>query len=326
MPKVARVLYNRLGAGQRLQLDSTVNYPLDLQALRTNADDRAKPGPYNSYAVAGLPPTPIAAPGKAAVEAALAPGRGAVAVLRALPDRRLVVLRGDARGAQPNVAEAVAQRRVLRHAALAGARPRGLTGRRSRAAAGVTATAVASVTTSAPRRRPRRARPAPGTGRPPPGGPPRPAAGRAAAAGDQHEVAEPAAVQHVRRRDHGDLGEHRRGVATCAAGEASANGGRRPAVGDVRGVAPAGAQHARDVARRTPPRSGAPGVRAPAKTSSTTTSARPRAAAASAGAGVGDPARRAQPVGGQRGVRTSSASAPSSSTTRWAEPGRVAAT
>jgi UPF0755 protein len=76
MPKVARVLYNRLGAGQRLQLDSTVNYPLDLQVLRTNADDRAKPGPYNSYAVAGLPPTPIAAPGKDAIEAALAPAEG----------------------------------------------------------------------------------------------------------------------------------------------------------------------------------------------------------------------------------------------------------
>jgi UPF0755 protein len=76
MPKVARVLYNRLGAGQRLQLDSTVNYPLDLQALRTNAGDRSKPGPYNSYAVAGLPPTPIAAAGKDAIEAALAPADG----------------------------------------------------------------------------------------------------------------------------------------------------------------------------------------------------------------------------------------------------------
>lgn len=76
MGKVARVLYNRLGAGQRLQLDSTVNYPLDLQALRTNANDRGTPGPYNSYAVAGLPPTPIAAPGKDAIEAALAPVEG----------------------------------------------------------------------------------------------------------------------------------------------------------------------------------------------------------------------------------------------------------
>jgi UPF0755 protein len=76
MPKVSRVIYNRLGAGRRLELDSTVNYPLDLQALRTTADDRARPGPYNSYAVTGLPPTPISAPGQAAIEAALAPEPG----------------------------------------------------------------------------------------------------------------------------------------------------------------------------------------------------------------------------------------------------------
>ncbi|QJY48448.1 endolytic transglycosylase MltG [Pseudonocardia broussonetiae] len=76
MPKVARVVYNRLGAGQRLELDSTVNYPLDLQALRTTAEDRAAPGPYNSYATAGLPPTPIAAPGREAIAAALAPEPG----------------------------------------------------------------------------------------------------------------------------------------------------------------------------------------------------------------------------------------------------------
>jgi UPF0755 protein len=76
MPKVARVIYNRLGAGRRLELDSMVNYPLDLQALRTSAEDRAKPGPYNSYQVTGLPPTPISAPGEAAIEAALAPTPG----------------------------------------------------------------------------------------------------------------------------------------------------------------------------------------------------------------------------------------------------------
>jgi UPF0755 protein len=76
MPKVARVIYNRLGAGQRLELDSMVNYPLDLQALRTTAEDRARPGPYNSYAIAGLPPTPIAAPGREAIAAALAPEPG----------------------------------------------------------------------------------------------------------------------------------------------------------------------------------------------------------------------------------------------------------
>ena len=76
MPKVARVIYNRLGAGRRLELDSMVNYPLDLQALRTTAEDRARPGPYNSYVVAGLPPTPIAAPGREAIAAALEPAPG----------------------------------------------------------------------------------------------------------------------------------------------------------------------------------------------------------------------------------------------------------
>jgi UPF0755 protein len=76
MAKVARVIYNRLGAGRRLELDSMVNYPLDLQALRTTDADRLRPGPYNSYAVAGLPPTPISAPGKEAIAAALAPEPG----------------------------------------------------------------------------------------------------------------------------------------------------------------------------------------------------------------------------------------------------------
>lgn len=76
MPKVARVIYNRLGSGQRLELDSTVNYPLDLQALRTSAANREKPGPYNSYANTGLPPTPIAAAGNDAIQAAMEPAAG----------------------------------------------------------------------------------------------------------------------------------------------------------------------------------------------------------------------------------------------------------
>lgn len=76
MPNVARVIYNRLAIDQRLELDSTVNYPLDLQALRTTREARARVGPYNSYAVAGLPPTPIGAPGRDAVAAAIAPAPG----------------------------------------------------------------------------------------------------------------------------------------------------------------------------------------------------------------------------------------------------------
>jgi UPF0755 protein len=74
--KVAGVIYNRLTSRTRLELDSTVNYPLDLQAVRTNAADRGRSGPYNSYANYGLPPTPIGAPGTKAIDAALHPAAG----------------------------------------------------------------------------------------------------------------------------------------------------------------------------------------------------------------------------------------------------------
>jgi UPF0755 protein len=76
MPKVSRVLYNRLGSGQRLQLDTTINYPLDVPTLLTSPENRAKPGPYNTYLNAGLPVTPIAAAGADALAAALAPADG----------------------------------------------------------------------------------------------------------------------------------------------------------------------------------------------------------------------------------------------------------
>jgi UPF0755 protein len=76
MGKVARVITNRLDSRQRLELDSTVNYPLDLQALRTTDEARKATGPYNTYLNTGLPPTPIAAPGTDAIAAALAPAAG----------------------------------------------------------------------------------------------------------------------------------------------------------------------------------------------------------------------------------------------------------
>lgn len=76
MPKVARVVYNRLGAGQRLELDTTINYELDVPSLYTSPANRGKPGPYNTYLKTGLPVTPIAAAGQDAVNAALAPAAG----------------------------------------------------------------------------------------------------------------------------------------------------------------------------------------------------------------------------------------------------------
>ncbi|WP_299058075.1 endolytic transglycosylase MltG [uncultured Nocardioides sp.] len=78
--RVARVIYNRLEGDETdglLQLDATVNYASgeDLGA-RTSSEDRQIQSPYNTYLVPGLPPTPIEAPGDAAIEAAANPSDG----------------------------------------------------------------------------------------------------------------------------------------------------------------------------------------------------------------------------------------------------------
>ncbi len=74
--KVARVIYNRLAAPQRLEFDSTVNYPLDRQEVATTDADRAKVTPWNTYASDGLPATPICSPGDEALAAAERPDPG----------------------------------------------------------------------------------------------------------------------------------------------------------------------------------------------------------------------------------------------------------
>ena len=75
-PKVARVVYNRLGEGMRLQLDSTVNYIREEKKARLSLDDIKQESDYNTYENDGLPPTPIDSPGEAAIEAALSPAEG----------------------------------------------------------------------------------------------------------------------------------------------------------------------------------------------------------------------------------------------------------
>jgi UPF0755 protein len=74
--KVARVLYNRLAKGAKLQLDSTVVYGQNLKTNTTTAKDRASRSRYNTYRYKGLPPGPISAPGKAALQAAAQPENG----------------------------------------------------------------------------------------------------------------------------------------------------------------------------------------------------------------------------------------------------------
>ncbi|MBC6448569.1 endolytic transglycosylase MltG [Actinokineospora xionganensis] len=74
--KVSRVTYNRLVKAMELKYDSTINYVLTRPAITTRAEDRATPGPYNSYLNTGLTPTPIAAASKAALAAAANPAEG----------------------------------------------------------------------------------------------------------------------------------------------------------------------------------------------------------------------------------------------------------
>ena len=75
--KVARVIYNRLDSEyDRLEFDSTVNYPLDRQEVATTDTDRKTETPWNTYAMAGLPATPICSPGDDALAAAERPEPG----------------------------------------------------------------------------------------------------------------------------------------------------------------------------------------------------------------------------------------------------------
>lgn len=76
MAKVARVIENRVAAGQPLQFDTTVNYATGKTGLTTTPEDRQNPSPYNTYLYPGLPPGPIASPGEDAMRAALDPAEG----------------------------------------------------------------------------------------------------------------------------------------------------------------------------------------------------------------------------------------------------------
>ncbi len=76
MPKVARVIYNRLAQGMPLQMDSTVLYSLGRDGGPVTQQDEQINTPYNTYLHSGLPPTPVSFPSTAALEAAAHPPPG----------------------------------------------------------------------------------------------------------------------------------------------------------------------------------------------------------------------------------------------------------
>ena len=84
MPKISRVIYNRLdGPGDRqgtnglLQIDATVNYALNRKGVvAVTTEETHVDSPYNTYVHPGLPPGPINSPGDEAIKAALNPADG----------------------------------------------------------------------------------------------------------------------------------------------------------------------------------------------------------------------------------------------------------
>ena len=73
-PKVAAVIYNRLKAGMPLGIDATIRYGLDVPGTEPlRVSQLESDNPYNTRNRTGLPPTPIANPGLASIQAAAHP-------------------------------------------------------------------------------------------------------------------------------------------------------------------------------------------------------------------------------------------------------------
>lgn len=77
LPRVARVIENRLADDGRLEMDSTVHFVHKERGQAGTTDEqRGSDDPYNTYRVEGLPPGPINSPGDDAINAALNPAEG----------------------------------------------------------------------------------------------------------------------------------------------------------------------------------------------------------------------------------------------------------
>ncbi|MCU0268157.1 MAG: endolytic transglycosylase MltG [Acidimicrobiales bacterium] len=71
--RISRVIYNRLARGMRLEIDATVLYAVGQQGGEITQSMLNTDSPYNTRRNAGLPPTPIASPGRDSLLAAMNP-------------------------------------------------------------------------------------------------------------------------------------------------------------------------------------------------------------------------------------------------------------
>ena len=85
-PVIAAVYHNRLRQGMPLQADPTVQYAIGEHRNRVLYRDLKVDSPYNTYRNRGLPPGPIASPGRASIEAVLFPANVPYRYFVAHPD------------------------------------------------------------------------------------------------------------------------------------------------------------------------------------------------------------------------------------------------
>ncbi len=87
-PKIARVIYNRLHDRMTLGIDATIRYGLHVPGTESLRESQLQSdNPYNTRTHAGLPPTPIANPGLASLQAAAHPVEGDWLYFVRKPDR-----------------------------------------------------------------------------------------------------------------------------------------------------------------------------------------------------------------------------------------------
>jgi UPF0755 protein len=87
-PKIAAVIYNRLRIGMALQIDATLRFGLRLPGTEPLSPHLDSDNPYNTRKYVGLPPTPIANPGLASIQAAAHPAKVSFIYFLAKPDKQ----------------------------------------------------------------------------------------------------------------------------------------------------------------------------------------------------------------------------------------------